>query len=227
MKKLSLLSLTVVSSVSSFVPTQILNINIYTARTELASVKTDPVDEAIEIYNSRFSFKEEYKSFSFINWGVPRFDIDGTPTSSSNIKGSNGKGKRIFEVGNTQAREAFQELSNIYGAEEALQMTKDMPSILAFSKNNFKPSFVEFGKIFGVQAAKDMIMRNPGLLAIKPSYAAKSDDQTMQLSYVVAKTRPIGGLLLSGTFGLLMIPVIEGISGIPFRENLLQSILKS
>ena len=104
-------------------------------------------------------------------------------------------------------------------------MTKDLPSILAFEKANFRPSFVEFGKIFGTQEAKEMVMRNPGLLAVKPVDAANSDDQTMQFSYIVAKTRPIGGVLLYGTFGLLSIPVLEGISGVPFRANLLQSIL--
>ena len=104
-------------------------------------------------------------------------------------------------------------------------MVTDMPLILAFEKKNLKPTFAEFGKIFGDQEAKEMIMRNPGLLAMKPEDAAKADDQTMQFSYIIAITRPAGDLLLYGLFGQLMIPVVEGISGIPFRENLLQSII--
>jgi hypothetical protein len=205
------------SSANAFVPAQMPN----AARTtQLSAAKTKPVDEAIAIYNMRFPPKDEYKTPFFISWGVPRTDIDGTPTS----KGK-GDGKRLFEKDNKEVRAAFLELAKVYGAEESLQMTKDLPSILAFNKKNFRPSYVEFTKIFGKEEAKEMVMRNPGLLAVKPIDAANSDDQTMQFSYIVAKTRPLGDVLLYGTLGLLMIPVVEGISGVPFRANLFHSIL--
>jgi len=214
------LSLVAASSINAF---QMPNINTNRARTQLTAVKSSPIDEAITIYNSRYASKGEYKPPFFMNWGVPRFDIDGTPTSTSTSTKSNGK--RLSDVDDTTTRATFQELSNIYGAEDSLQMVTVMPLILAFDKKNLKPTFAEFGKIFGDQEAKEMIMRNPGLLAMKPEDAAKADDQTMQFSYIIAITRPAGGFLLYGLFGLLMIPVVEGISGIPFRENLLQSII--
>ncbi len=184
---------------------------------------TKPVDEAVAIYEKRYPPRGNYKVPFYNSWGIPKTDIDGSSTSTK-VSPQN-EGKRIFDQDSKVTRATFLELAKVYGAEEALQMTKDLPSILAFEKANFRPSFVEFGKIFGTQEAKEMVMRNPGLLAVKPVDAANSDDQTMQFSYIVAKTRPIGGVLLYGTFGLLSIPVLEGISGVPFRANLLQSIL--
>ena len=65
-----------------------------------------------------------------------------------------------------------------------------------------------------------MVKRNPGLLYVKPENAATSDDLTMQFSYIVAITRPAGPFLLYGTFGLLSIPVIEGITGVSRAEFL-------
>jgi hypothetical protein len=213
----------VTSTCNAFVPTQMKMPNA--ARTQLSAVKkTKPADEAIAIYSKRFPPKGEYKSPFFISWGVPKNDVDGTPTSNRNSS-TKSDGKRLFDMDSKQVRANFQELAKVYGAEEALQMTKDLPSILAFDKKLFKPSFVEFGKIFGQEEAKEMVMRNPGLLAVKPADAAKSDDQTMQFSYIIATTRPVGDVLLFGTLGLLMIPAVEGIAGVPFRANLLESIL--
>lgn len=181
-----------------------------------------PVDEAVIIYTQRYPSKGEYKTPFFNSWGVPRTDIDGTPTSRSKYTNDS---RRLFDIDETRIRSTFQELAKVYGTDEALKMTKDLPAILAFDKRNFKPTLMEFGKIFGDQEAKEMVMRNPGLLAVKPEDAADADDQTMKFSYIVAKTRPAGPYLLYGTLGLLTIPVVEEISGVPFRANLLKSIL--
>lgn len=206
---------------SAFIPTTNLpTSNRYNSNLNAA---TKPVDEAIAVFNKRYPSKGEYKAPFFNTWGVPATDIDGTPTSKS--RNSNVKSKRMFDIDERQLKVAFQELSKLYGAEEALQMTKDLPPVLAFQKSYFKPALAEFAKTFGDQEAKEMIMRNPGLLALKPEDAAAADDQTMQFSYIIAKTRPAGPLLLYGTLGLLMIPVIEGVTGTPFRSNLLNSIL--
>lgn len=219
MKNLSAATLIgVACTANAFVPTHMP----ITTLVQLSALKTKPIDEAVAIYSERYAPKGEYNTPFYNSWGVPRADIDGTPTSKSNLKSD---GKRMFEIDAKIVRANFQELSKVYGAEEALQMTRDLPSVLAFDKKNFKPSLIEFGKIFGTEEAKGMVMRNPGLLAVKPSDAAKSDDQTMQFSYIVAKTRPFGDVLLKGTLGLLTIPVFEGISGVPFRANLLESIL--
>jgi hypothetical protein len=198
-----------------------LTSNNYDPSTQLQAAKK-PIDEAVLIYTQRYPSKGEYKTPFFNSWGVPRTDIDGTPTSRSKYTNDS---RRIFDIDEKRIRSTFQELAKVYGTEEALQMTNDMPAILAFDKRNFKPTLIEFGKIFGDQEAKEMVMRNPGLLAVKPEDAADADDQTMKFSYIVAKTRPAGPFLLYGTLGLLSIPVVEGISGVPFRANLLKSIL--
>ena len=65
-----------------------------------------------------------------------------------------------------------------------------------------------------------MVIRNPALLSVPPSGpdgADKADGKAMFLSYVVAATRPIGGLLLSLLFLLLSIPAVEIFTGIPTR----------
>ena len=186
------------------------------------TVSNAVVEEALSIYQKKYPSKGEYKAPFFNTWGVPKADVDGTPVFSE--KTTEDK-KRIFEKDVSLLKSNFQELAKVYGPDEALQMTKDLPACLAFDKSNFKPSLVEFGKIFGEEEAKEMVKRNPGLLAIKPEDAAKSDDQTMKFSYVIAKTRPAGPFLLYGTLGLLSIPVIEQITGVPFRANLLNSVL--
>lgn len=192
------------------------------ARATANTASNAVVEEALSIYEKKYPKKGEYKAPFFNKWGVPKADVDGTPVFPE--KATEDK-KRIFEKDVSLLKSNFQELAKVYGTDEALQMTKDLPACLAFDKSNFKPSLVEFGKIFGEEEAKEMVMRNPGLLAIKPEDAAKSDDQTMKFSYVIAKTRPAGPFLLYGTLGLLSIPVIEGITGVPFRTNLLNSVL--
>jgi len=181
-----------------------------------------PVDEALAIYQKRYPDKGSNKSLFFTSWGVPKRDIDGSQIKKSSSTSTN---KRIFDIDDKQQRAAFQELARIYGQEVALQMTRDLPSILAFNRKNFKPSLQEFSNIFGTEEAKEMVARNPGLLAVSPAKAAESDDQTMQFSYIVAKTRPLGAVLLYGTLGLLSIPGIETLSGIPFRANILSMVM--
>jgi hypothetical protein len=181
-----------------------------------------PVDEAVAIYQKRYPDKGSKKDLFFTSWGVPKRDIDGSQIKKSKSTSGN---KRIFDIDDKQQRASFQELARLYGAEVALQMTRDLPSILAFNSKNFKPSLQEFSKIFGQEEAKEMVARNPGLLAVSPANAAESDDQTMQFSYIVAKTRPLGDVLLFGTLGLLSIPALEALSGIPLRANILSTVL--
>ncbi len=176
------------------------------------SVSPQIVDEAVAIYDAKYSNKETGTPF-YNTWGVPKKDIDGTPTSTK-------PNKKIFEQTVADKRQAFQEIAKLYGAEEALDMTRALPGILAFDKKNFAPSLAEFSTIFGDEEAKAMVMRNPGLLYVKPENAATADDLTMQFSYIVAVTRPAGPLLLYGTLGLLTIPVIEGITGVSKVEFL-------
>jgi hypothetical protein len=70
-------------------------------------------------------------------------------------------------------------------------------------------------------------VRNPGLLAINPTNAAKSNEQTMVFSYLVAWTRPFGKVLLPGVLFLLLTPLIEQVTGLPIRTTFLSSITGS
>mmetsp|Transcript_5985 Transcript_5985/g.9145 ORF Transcript_5985/g.9145 Transcript_5985/m.9145 type:complete len:88 (+) Transcript_5985:255-518(+) len=73
-----------------------------------------------------------------------------------------------------------------------------------------------FPEQFGLEEAKRMVLRNPGLLSTKPS--AKVDNLTMQLSYGVSFTRPLGiaGLLL--LLALASVPAIEGYTDVSKAE---------
>mmetsp|Transcript_22352 Transcript_22352/g.27400 ORF Transcript_22352/g.27400 Transcript_22352/m.27400 type:complete len:214 (-) Transcript_22352:329-970(-) len=185
-----------------------------------AAVSPEIINEALAVYEKKFPPKTETTTPFYNSWGVPKTDIDGTPTSRSNVKSDT----PFFSADADKQRATFIELAKVYGADEALQMTKDVPTILSFNKDNFQPSLKEFVTVFGDEEAKGMVLRNPGLLYVRPADAAKSDDLTMQLSYVVAATRPIGPVLLYGTLGLLMLPIIEGIAGVSYRIEFLKSI---
>ena len=71
---------------------------------------------------------------------------------------------------------------------------------------------------------QNMVSRNPGLLAVQPKDAGINTDNTMAASYVIAATRPIGifGPITIGS--LLMVPVIEGTTGIAIKEPLFAAL---
>ena len=69
-----------------------------------------------------------------------------------------------------------------------------------------------------------MVIRNPGLLAVTPTEAARSNDSAMQASYIIAVTAPFGSILLPLVMGLLLVPAAEGVTGIPIRATLLASL---
>ena len=93
-------------------------------------------------------------------------------------------------------------------------MVKIQPGVLAFNKDNFGPCLDIFGEKFGLEESKAMILRNPGLLSTKPSYAETADDLTMQLSYAVGFTRPIGNFGPFILIALVSVPAIESALGV-------------
>ena len=98
----------------------------------------------------------------------------------------------LFDVQDEKLRATFNTVAKLYGEENALKMVKIQPGILAFNKDNMAASLDAFAENFGLEEAKEMVIRNPGLLSVKPANAEGADDLTMQLSYVVEFTRPIG-----------------------------------
>lgn len=172
-----------------------------------AVVKSSPfADEAIEIYTSKYS-KGARQKFFFESWGMP--GSYNKPENSS---------ESIFERKQEELKSTFNTIASLYGEEEALNMVKIQPGVLAFNKDNFGPSLSAFGEKFGADEAREMVIRNPGLLSVKPANAESADDLTMQLSYVVEITRPIGIYGPIFVIGLLMIPALESATGVSRGE---------
>lgn len=126
----------------------------------------------------------------------------------------------LFSVQDDKLRATFNAIAKLYGEDNALKMVKIQPGVLAFNKDNFARSLEAFQEKFGVEEAKEMVLRNPGLLSVKPANAATADDLTMQLSYVVDVTRPIGAAGPIGILALLSVPAIEGALGMSKGELL-------
>mmetsp|Transcript_1758 Transcript_1758/g.3772 ORF Transcript_1758/g.3772 Transcript_1758/m.3772 type:complete len:218 (-) Transcript_1758:105-758(-) len=171
-----------------------------------SSVKSSPLaDEAIEIYNAKYTGGVRQKFF-FSSWGMPESYTAPETTKS------------LFSRDNTELISAFNVIASLYGEEDALKMVKIEPGVLAFNKDNFGPSLEAFGEKFGLEESKAMIVRNPGLLSVKPASAEAADDLTMQLSYVVDVTRPIGKAGPFIILALLSVPALEGATGVSRGE---------
>jgi hypothetical protein len=166
-------------------------------------------DEAVAIYAKIFPFgREPLKDSPLIGFGMPT-------SSATRSKQYKSKEKWFADISEKDARAAFQILSKVYGAQNALAMTKAQPLCLSFDRNIFAATLEEYAQIFGREEAIAMVCRNPGLIAVRPAEAAKATGLTMQASYVVAATRPLGSVLLVILLALVMVPAIEGITGIP------------
>lgn len=176
--------------------------------------KSSPLaDEAVEIFANKYLNKgSTRKKFFFESWGMPGSYQKPEDTSES-----------IFSSQANDVTATFNTLASLYGDEEALTMVKIQPSVLAFNKDDFGPSLEAFGEKFGLEESKAMIMRNPGLLSSKRLAAESADDLTMQLSYVVQFTRPIGAAGPIILVGLLCVPAIESFTGVS-RGELLSSL---
>uniref|UniRef100_A0A6U3ZTQ5 Uncharacterized protein n=1 Tax=Ditylum brightwellii TaxID=49249 RepID=A0A6U3ZTQ5_9STRA len=195
-------------------------------RAAAPAVSKAVTDEAVAIYQNKFQKKDKKTTRPFFSsWGMPKRDVDGTELTIG--KGGSSAGKGIFDIDESVQRASFNEIARLYGESEALEMTKIMPTVLAFDSSNFADSLAAFSETFGEEDAKAMVMRNPGLLAINPLNAANADGQTMQFSYIVSATRPFGNILLPGILGLLCIPAIEGATGIPIRSTFFATLFGS
>jgi phytoene dehydrogenase-like protein len=108
----------------------------------------------------------------------------------------------------------FKELSRIYSDETAVRMVEAVPGALTFKPANFQPTLDIFAEQFGEEPARAMIIRNPALLSTPPDGpdgAANAAPTVMAVSYIVAATRPIGGVLIV----LLFLLLGSGGAGVP------------
>lgn len=171
-----------------------------------STAKSSPLtDEAIELYTAKYSGGARKKLF-FESWGMP--DSYEAPEESGSI----------FARKNAELSSTFNTIASLYGEENALKMVKIDPAVLAFNKDNFGPSLDAFGENFGLEESKAMILRNPGLLSVKPASAEAADGLTMQLSYVVDVTRPIGAAGPLIIVALLSVPALEAATGVSRGE---------
>ena len=167
------------------------------ARSTTVVMGLAPADEALSIFGNEYDYADNSQKES-----------DGS--------------RKLTDISEEKAKAAFQELSTVYGSERALDMVKALPICLAFDKSSFSPSLKAFQELFGDEEAKAMVTRNPGLLAVPPNEAAKSNEQTMAFSYIVAYTRPLGPLLAPFLFLFLASMVTEVATGVPLRTQFLQ-----
>mmetsp|Transcript_8031 Transcript_8031/g.12294 ORF Transcript_8031/g.12294 Transcript_8031/m.12294 type:complete len:219 (-) Transcript_8031:70-726(-) len=189
------------------------------------AAKSSPLaQEAVDIYGAKFGYGrapiKENAFDSISKLGVPKTDIDGTRLT----KRTENAGKRITDSTEKQVAATFNGLAAVYGEERAIEMVKIFPICMSFDSKAFAATFAIWKDIYGEDETKDMVSRNPGLLAVQPKDAGLNTDNTMAFSYIIAATRPIG--LLGPTFilALLMVPVIEGTTGIAIKEPLFAAL---
>lgn len=179
------------------------------------------VDAAVALYQKKYPPNRAPRRRAFnAGVGMPVRDIDGT---KFNVAKDSTMGKVFSDRSETDLKATYTALAKYFGNEDALQMVKDFTLVLAMNRNNLVPIMAAYGETFGADKAKEMVKRNPGLLFCSPSDAADADDLTMQFSYVVAATRPVGPILLYGLLALLFEPTFELVSGIPLKSMIFSS----
>jgi len=130
---------------------------------------------------------------------------------------------------------AFKEIAKLYGGEDnALKIVEASPGVLNMNSAGFaatKAAFVaaltedkvddKSGKVTAAKFNEDdvvgMVVRNPNLINIRPSGyggADTSDESTVQMSYVVAATRPAGPVLLGALAVALLTPFAKQLAGL-------------
>jgi len=180
--------------------------------------------QAVEIYGDKYSYGRAPRTENVFDTiskiGVPTTDIDGTKI----LKKRENPGRRITDVSEQEVASTFNGLAAVYGEERAIEMVKLFPVCMTFDSKAFAATFAIWKDIFGEEETKNMVSRNPGLLAVQPKDAGKNTDNTMAFSYIVAFTRPIGLFGPAFILSLLLVPVIEGTTGIAVKEPFFAAI---
>ena len=217
---LSCLLLLLGSNVQAFLGSLLKTPATRSASLSSSSLTAKPIDAAVSLYQKKYPANRAPRKRAFnAAMGMPRRDVDGTVYKVAQSNNSD-MGKAFSDRPEADLRATFTVLAKYFGNDDALQMVKNFPLVLAMNRNNLVPVMKEYGATFGIDDAKEMVKRNPGLLFCQPADAAEADDLTMQFSYVVAATRPLGPVLLYGTLALLLEPTFEYVSGIPLKAML-------
>jgi hypothetical protein len=185
----------------------------FAAPTAKSAIK--PADQAVVIYQTKYPDKGPRKRAWNSAAGMNPKDLDGTTYS---VAKTAEMGKTFADRNEKDLKACFQDLSKVFGTEDALQMVKDFPIVLAITRKDLQPVMKAFSETFGEEDAAAMVKRNPGLLFLRPPVAATADDLTMKFSYIIAFTRPVGPLILVTLLALVCEPAFESFSGIPLKQ---------
>jgi hypothetical protein len=118
--------------------------------------KSNLAQQAVDIFGEKFPYNQPPRKKGildkYVGLGVPKTDIDGTRYD----KIGKGTGKRLTDITEKQAADAFNQIASLYGGERAIEMVKIFPICLAFDKSQFKDSFTAWSGIYGEEETKDM-----------------------------------------------------------------------
>lgn len=120
-------------------------------------------------------------------------------------------------------------LAKVVGDDNAMKMAEADPKVLEFKSTNFQAVFDAYCTNLGEEEATGMVIRNPALMGVPPSGyggADKAGKDAVVVSYVIAATRPLGGLWLGLLFLVLATPAIEGVTGVQLRASFLPDIFR-
>lgn len=116
-----------------------------------------------------------------------------------------------YDVTEVELKARFDVLSNLFKSEsKALNVVQAVPAVLTVSKERVKANFEVYEAKWGYEKTCGVLLRNPNLFNVPTrgyGSAETSGEETIIVSYVVAATRPIGGVLL----GLLFISLAKGV----------------
>jgi hypothetical protein len=186
-----------------------------------SKVGKSKLNDAIALYQKRYPQNRGPRKRAFnAGVGLPVRDLDGTKLK---VAKSNTLGKTFSERSESELRATYQTLQKYFGDDDTYQMVQDFTLVLTMNRKNLAAIMAAYANNFGKDQADAMVKRNPGLLFCQPKDAATADNLTMQFSYVVAITRPVGPLLLYTLLALVFEPTFELLSGIPLKSMIFGS----
>lgn len=182
----------------------------------MASKKENPALEFLSGKAQIASFKKAnpglFQSNSQTKKGTAKKGVQITEGSQRAIASFRGyvkkpKANGPYDLTDNDIAACFQAFARVIGDEStALQMVATYPDVLLVDAEKVRANLATYTGKWGEEKALGVVTRNPALLAIPTTgygSAEVAGDDAVVLSYVIAYTRPIGGLLLGLLFAAL------------------------
>ena len=113
-----------------------------------------------------------------------------------------------YDLADEDIAACFQSFARVIGDEStALKMVDTYPDVLLLDAEKVRANLATYTGKWGEEKALGVVTRNPALFSIPVSgygSAEVAGDDAVVLSYVIAYTRPVGGLLLGLLFAALV-----------------------